>query len=226
MKASDFIVEVDSSYFQRIGNKLSQMSLSDALRVGNLDSNLREKAESFINLIKSKIEDLKSKPTQSNTEKFIKQIAYGEMGILPNAKSEQAIQELVDLVDNDSIDTNVAKTYMTQLVTMSLMKPQQDKIDIPYGEYLPLNMLETGAIVPVKYLKLKDNSKFVKFNGDWWRDTDMSQHQVKLHRQPVVDGYNKLEAMTGFDIPMRVGSGRTLEKLSQSEMDEWYSRYE
>ena len=226
MKASEFVTEVDASYFQRLGYKLGGMSLDDALTVGNRDSNLRQKAENFINLLINKMKDLKAKPSQKTTQAWLKQIAYGEMNVQPNPKSEKAIQELVDLADNDLIDTNTAKTYMTQLVTMSLMQPQQQRSQPVYGDYLPMDMMQTGSIVPVKYIQMKNNNRFVKFNGDWYRDVDPSEHQIKLHRNPAVNSYSKLESMTGFDLPMRVGSGRTLERLSQAEMDQWYSTHE
>jgi len=226
MKASEIITEVDASYIQRLSNKLSAMSIVDALAVGIADSNLREKAENFINLLRSKLEDLKSKPSQKVIQQFINQIAYGEMNVQPNPNSDKAIQELVDLVDNDQINTNTAKTYMAQLVTMSLMQPQEEKSQPVYGDYLPTNMIQTGSIVPVRYIRFKDNSKFVKFNGDWYKDVDPSEHQVKLHKNPAVDSYGRLESMPGFEIPMRVGSNRTLERLSQSETEQWYSTNE
>lgn len=226
MKASEFVIEADASYFQRLGQELSDMSLTDALRVGNLDLNLRKKAEDFVNHLINKINDLKAKPSQKTTQAWLRQIAYGEMNVQPNPKSEKAIQELVDLVDNDLIDTNTAETYMTQLVTMSLMQPQQQRSRPVYGDYLPTDMMQTGSIVPVKYVQMKNNNRFVKFNGDWYKDVDPSEHQIKLHRNPAVDSYSRLEQMSGFDLPMRVGSGRTLEKLSQGEMDQWYSTHE
>lgn len=226
MKVNEILVEVDASYFQRLSDKLSNMNLNDALRLGNTNSNIRDRAEDFINLVKKKILGSGNKITQSNTERFIKEIVYGEMKVRPNTKSEKAIQELVDLVDTNQIDTNVAKTYMTQLVTMSLMKPQDEKMTISYGEYLPMEMLETGSVVPIKYVKLKNNTNFIKFNGTWYKDIDSSNHQVKLHREPVVDGVRMLDHMRGFGLPMRLGSDRTLEMLSKPEMDNWFSEYE
>ena len=226
MKASEFVVEVDASYFQRLGQQLSAMNLVDALRIGVADSNLRKRAETVINSLVDKIASLKSKPSQKATQQFIKQIVYGEMNVYPNPKSEKAIQELVDLVDNNLLDTNAAETYMAQLVTMSLMQPQQQKPQPGYGEYLPSDMMQTGSIVPVKYIQLKNNNRFVKFNGDWYKDVDPSEHQFELHRTPAMSSYSRLEQMSAFELPLRLGSGRTLEKLSQPEMDQWYSAYE
>lgn len=228
MKVSEIIFETPEAYLNSLGTRLSNMNIDDAIARGFQDSRIRSKAKEWLGKWNEKLSQLKSLPNQTVLTKMLQYLTYSDMRVAPSNISDKAIQQLVDLTSTNQSDTNIALKYMTKLMTLSLIEPSQEKQQIEYGGYLPDNMLHTGSIVPVKYVLANDDSTWVKFNGDWYKDIDNSEHQVKLNYEPAIDSYDKLENMRGRNVPMRVGQTgtRTLEFLRRDETQEWFSDHE
>ena len=150
------------------------------------------------------------------------------MNVTPGTESDKTIQQLVDLIRTKQTTSNIALKYMTKLTTLSLLRPPEDKMSMPYGDYLPYNMVQSGKVVPVRYIVGTDDIVWVKFNGEWFKDMDDSNFQVKLSDEPAYEHAGKLESMHSKNVPMRVGQtgSRTLEFLHKSETEDWFNEYE
>jgi len=228
MKVNEVVIDaIADTYFNTLSNRLSSMTIHDAIARGTQDSRLRDKAKEWLDKWNNKLSHLKQTPTQSILTSLLQELVYSDMHVSPNQESDKAIQQLVDLSSDENSTSGIALKYMSKLMTLSLIKPAQEKQIIDYGDYLPNEMLQPGKIVPVKYIIANDGTVWVKFNGYWYRDTDDSELQVRLHDTPV-ENTGKLESMRGRDVPMRVGQQGTgtLEFLHNSETQEWFDEYE
>jgi hypothetical protein len=228
MKVNEVVItEVADTYFNTLSSRLSAMNIHDAIARGTQDSRLRDKAKEWLDKWNNKLSHLKQTPNQSMLTSLLQQLVYSDMHVSPNQESDKAIQQLVDLSSDENSASGIALKYMSKLMTLSLIKPAEEKQIIDYGDYLPNEMLQAGKIVPVKYVIVNDGTVWVKFNGDWYKDTDDSELQVRLHNTPA-ENIGKLESMKGRDVPMRVGQqgSRTLEFLHRSETAEWFDEYE
>jgi hypothetical protein len=227
MKVNEVLNESTDVYLSAISDRLSTMSITDALARGLQDSRIRNKAKEWLSKWNEKLSQLKQPDNQSIVQQVLQQIVYTEMDTTPSNLSDKAIQQLVDLASTKQSDTGIALKYMTKLMTMSLLKPTEEKQTVDYGDYLPPNMLLPGKIVPTRYINTSDGS-WVKFNGEWFKDVDDSDHQVKLSDESAYESAGRLENMRGRNLPMRVGStgSRTLEFLHRSETQDWFKEYE
>jgi len=228
MKVNEVVTEVADTYFNSLSNKLSAMGFHDAIARGYQDSRLRGTAKDWLERWNEKLSSLKKIPNQTVLTTLLQKLAYSDMQVTPSNEADKAIQELVDLSVTKRSDTGVALKYMTRLMTLSLIQPTEEKQTVEYGDYLPNDMMQTGKVVPVKFVIAGDDSTWVKFNGDWYRDVDDSDLQVQLHNEPANDSYGRLENMRGRNIPMRVGQTgtRTLEFLHKRETEDWFKEYE
>jgi hypothetical protein len=228
MKVNEVVLESTDTYLNALSAKLSNMNVTDAIARGFRDSRIISKSKEWLAKWNEKLTQLKDPDNQDILQQLLQQIAYTEMNIIPSSISDKAIQQLVDLTATKQTNTGIALKYMTKLMTLSLIKPAEEKQVVDYGDYLPNDMLQPGKIVPTRYILANDDTVWVKFNGDWFKDIDNSDHQVKLSAEPVYDSYNKLENMRGRNIPMRVGQtgSRTLEFLHRSETQDWFNTYE
>jgi hypothetical protein len=204
------------------------MSINDAITRGLQDSRIRSKAKEWLSKWNEKLSRLKQPDNQTTLQHLLQQIVYTEMETTPSSLSDKAIQQLVDLVVTKQTNTGIALKYMTKLMTLSLLTPSEEKQLIDYGDHLPSTMTQPGKIVPIRYIIASDDTTWVKFNGEWFKDVDESDHQVKLNIEPAYDSAEKLENMRGRNIPMRVGQtgSRTLEFLHRSETQDWFKEYE
>jgi len=204
------------------------MGINDAIARGFRDSRIRSKAKEWLANWNSKIGQLKQPDNQTTLTHLLQQLVYSEMNTTPSSLSDKAIQQLVDLSNTDQSNTGIALKYMTKLTTLSLLKPTEEKQIVDYGDYLPPDMLQPGRIVPVRYVLSNDETVWVKFNGEWFKDIDGSDHQVKLNGESAYDSAGRLENMRGRNVPMRVGQtgSRTLEFLHRSETQDWFKEYE
>lgn len=215
MKAHEIVLEVTDTYLDSLSARLSTMDTNDAIAHGFRDSGLRSKAKEWLAKWNEQLTQLEDGvDNQTAIQQILQQMAYIEMGVTPSRLTDKAIQQLVDLSNTKQTNSNIALKYMTKLMTISLLNPSEEE-QIEYGGYLPDNMLNTGSIVPVKYIRMNDDSNWVKFNGDWYKDVDSSDHQVKLNNQPAINSYGRLENMRSRNVPMRIGQTgtRTLEFL-------------
>ena len=228
MKVNEVVTEVTNAHLDTLSNRLSSMGLHDAITKGLQDTKLREVARNWLDKWNDRLQKFKQLPNQTTLTGMMQELVYSEMEVNPSSDSDKAIQELVDLTSTENSTSNIALKYMSKLMTLSLLKPSEERNTVEYGEYLPPEMMQVGKIVPVRYVLANDDTVWVKFNGDWYKDIDDSDHQVKLHTQPAMDSYNKLESMKGRNKPMRIGQQgtRTLEFLHRSETKEWFDEYE
>ena len=228
MKVNEVITEVADTYLTTLSNKLNAIGSNDAIVRGYQDSRLRDTAKEWLNKWNDKLSQLKKVPNQTVLTTLLQKLAYNDIQVTPSNEADKAIQELVDLSSSKRSDTGIALKYMSKLVTMSLLQPAEEKQVVDYGDYLSPDMMQTGKVIPVRFVIANDDSTWVKFNGDWYRDVDGSELQVQLHTQPATDSYNKLENMRGKNIPMRVGQAgtRTLEFLRKRETEDWFKEYE
>ena len=228
MKVTEIVLESTDTYLNNLSVRLSGMDINDAIARGFQDSRIRSKANEWLTKWNDKVSQLKQPDDQTTLQHLLQQIIYSEMETTPSSLSDKAIQQLVDLTSTKQSTTGIALKYMTKLLTLSLLKPLEEKQAVDYGDYLPTDMLLPGKIVPTRYILANDGTAWVKVNGEWFKDIDDSDHQVKLSDEPVYDSANKLENMRGRNIPMRVGStgSRTLEFLHRSETQDWFREYE
>lgn len=228
MKAHEIVLEVADTYLDSLSARLSNMDTNDAIARGVRDSRIKSKAKEWLAKWNEKLTQLEDGvDNQTAIQQALQQIVYAEMEATPSSLTDKAIQQLVDLSNTKQTNSNIALKYMTELVTISLLKPIE-KQQIEYGGYLPNDMLLPGSIVPVKYILMNDDSNWVKFNGDWYKDVDGSDHQVKLNNVPAINSFSRLENMRSRNVPMRVGQTgtRTLEFLQRKETQEWFNDYE
>jgi len=228
MKVNEVVLESTDTYLRSLSDRLSLLTIPDALAKGFQNSRIREEASQWLDKWNSTLSQLKKLPSQSTLTSILQQQVFQDMDVAPNIEADKAIQQLVDLIRTKQTTSNIALKYMTKLMTLSLLKPEEEeKQIIDYGDYLPNEMLQAGKIVPVKYVIVNDGTVWVKFNGDWYKDTDDSELQVRLHNTPA-ENIGKLESMRGRDVPMRVGQtgSRTLEFLHKSETEDWFNEYE
>jgi hypothetical protein len=228
MKVNEVVLESTDTYLRSLSDRLSLLTIPDALAKGFQNSRIREEASQWLDKWNSTLSQLKKLPSQSTLTSILQQQVFQDMDVAPNIEADKAIQQLVDLIRTKQTTSNIALKYMTKLMTLSLLKPaEEEKQIIDYGDYLPNEMLQAGKIVPVKYVIVNDGTVWVKFNGDWYKDTDDSELQVRLHNTPA-ENIGKLESMRGRDVPMRVGQtgSRTLEFLHNSETEDWFNEYE
>lgn len=228
MKVNEVVLEGTDTYLRSLSDRLSLLTISDALARGFQDSRVREEAGKWLNKWNSTLSQLKKLPSQSVLTSILQQQVYQDMDVTPGIAAEKAIQQLVDLIRTKQTNSNIALKYMTKLTTLSLIRPPEDKMSIPYGDYLPDNMMQSGKVVPVRYVVGTDDTVWVKFNGEWFEDMDDSNFQVKLSDEPAYEYAEKLESMHDKSVPMRVGQtgSRTLEFLHKSETEEWFKEYE
>jgi hypothetical protein len=228
MKVNEVVLESKDTYLDSLSIKLSGMDTADAIARGFQDSRIRSKAREWLTAWNNKLLQLKHPNNQTTLRHLLQQVVYTEMNVTPSSLSDKAIQQLVDLVKTNQTDSGIALKYMTKLMTLSLLQPSEEKQVVGYGDYLPHAMLLPGKIVPIRYILASDDTTWVKFNGEWFKDVDESDHQVKLNIEPAYDSAEKLENMRGRNIPMRVGQtgSRTLEFLHRSETQDWFKEYE
>jgi hypothetical protein len=229
MKVNEVVlIEVSDTYFDTLSDKLSAMGTRDAIVRGTQDSRVVSRAKDWLNKWNSILSQLKHLPNQTKLTSQLQQLVYRDMEIPPNDVAEKAIQQLVDLTTSKQTNTGIALRYMTKLMTLSLIRPKEEKNQVNYGGPLPPQMLQAGKVVPIKFVEANDSTHWVKFNGEWFKDIDSSSHQVKLNNEPAYDSAEKLDSMHGRDVPMRVGQtgSRTLEFLHKSETEDWFNEYE
>jgi hypothetical protein len=228
MKVNEVLTENTDAYLSAMGQRLSAMEINDAITRGFQDSRIRSKAKEWLDNWNNKISQLKQPDNQTTLTHLLQQLVYSEMETTPSSLSDKAIQQLVDLTSTNQTNTGIALKYMTKLTTLSLLNTGTEKQEISYGDFLPNDMLLPGRIVPVRYVLASDETVWVKFNGDWFKDVDESDHQVKLSDKPAYESAGRLENMRGRNIPMRVGhtGSRTLELLHRSETQDWFKEYE
>jgi len=226
MKVNEVVLE--DLYLDTLSSRLSAMDIPDAVARGFQDSRIRSKAKEWLVKWNNKVSQLKHPDNQTTLQHLLQQIIYSEMETTPSSLSDKAIQQLVDLVSTNQSNTGIALKYMTKLMTLSLLKPSEEKQSVDYGDYLPSDMLIPGQIVPTRYILANDDTVWVKFNGEWFKDVDESDHQVRLSDEPAYESAPRLENMRGQNLPMRVGQSgsRTLEFLHRSETQNWFKEYE
>jgi hypothetical protein len=228
MKVNEVLTESTDVYLNTISDRLSTMDVNHAIARGLQDSRIRSKAREWLTKWNDKVSQLKQPDNQSIIQQLLQQIAYTDMEITPSSLSDKAVQQLVDLANTKQTNSNIALKYFTKLMTLSLLKSTEEKQIVDYGDYLPHDMMQPGRIVPIKFILASDDSTWVKFNGEWFKDIDESDHQVRLSDEPAYESTERLENMRGRNIPMRVGStgSRTLEFLHRSETQDWFKEYE
>lgn len=228
MKVNEVLHEGADTYLSSVGAQLSAMGINDAIARGFRDSRIRSKAKEWLANWNSKVGQLKQPDNQTTLHHLLQQLVYSEMGTTPSSLSDKAIQQLVDLSSTKQSNTGIALKYMTKLTTLSLLKPTEEKQIVDYGDYLPPDMLQPGKIVPIVYVLANDETVWVKFNGEWFKDVDGSDHQVKLNDEPAYESAGRLENMRSRNLPMRVGQtgSRTLEHLRRRETQDWFKDYE
>ena len=228
MKVNEVVLESTDTYLRSLSDRLSLLTISDALARGFQDSRIREEASEWLDNWNSTLSQLKKLPSQSALTSILQQQVFQDMDVTPGIEADKAIQQLVDLIRTKQTTSNIALKYMTKLTTLSLLRPPEDKMSMPYGDYLPDNMIQSGKVVPVRYIVGTDDIVWVKFNGEWFEDMDDSNFQVKLSDEPAYEYASKLENMHSKNVPMRVGQtgSRTLEFLHKSETEDWFNEYE
>ena len=228
MKVNEVVLESTDTYLRSLSDRLSLLTTSDAIARGFQDSRIREEASRWLDNWNSTLSQLKKLPSQSALTSILQQQVFRDMDVTPGIEADKAIQQLVDLIRTKQTTSNIALKYMTKLTTLSLLHPPEDKMSMPYGDYLPDNMIQSGKVVPVRYIVGTDDIVWVKFNGDWFEDMDDSNFQVKLSDEPAYEHAGKLESMHSKNVPMRVGQtgSRTLEFLHKSETEDWFNEYE
>ena len=228
MKVNEVVLESTDTYLRSLSDRLSLLTIPDALARGFQDSRVREEASEWLDKWNSTLSQLKKLPSQSALTSILQQQVFQDMDVAPGTAADKAIQQLVDLIRTKQTTSNIALKYMTKLATLSLLRPPEDKMSMPYGDYLPDNMVQSGKVVPVRYVVGTDDIVWVKFNGEWFEDTDDSNFQVKLSDEPAYEYAGKLESMHGENVPMRIGQtgSRTLEFLHKNETEDWFNEYE